>query len=127
MERDRRVHWSGNREAGGSGRTVVAAGMVVGMSEGEEEEEEEEEYEGEGTSTVASPISERSEGGAQALVPAPAQPGGEELGGFRKPGLGRETSGIPSFDSLFQTKWDFGRLVRISPVLRVRLKVLSFR
>ena len=118
MERGRRVHWSGNREDGGSGRTVIAAGMVVGMSEGEEEEEEEE-YEGEGASTVASPVSERSESGAQALVTAPVQPGGV----FRKPGLGRETSGIPSFDSLFETKWDFGILIRISPVLRVRLKV----
>lgn len=119
MEGERRVHWSGNREGGGSGRTVVAAGMVVEMSEGEEEYEEE--YEGEETSTVASPVSERFESGAQALVPAPVQQG--EQGGFRKPGLARETSGIPSFDSLFETKWDFGILIRISSVLRVRLNV----
>jgi len=26
---------------------------------------------------------------------------GEDLGGFRRPGLGRETSGIHSLDSLF--------------------------
>lgn len=119
MEGERRVHWSGNREDGGSGRTVVAAGMVVGMSEGEEEYEEE--YEGEETSTVASPVSERFESGAQALVPAPVQQGEQE--GFRRPGLARETSGIPSFDSLFETKWDFGILIRMSSVLQVRLNV----
>ena len=78
---------------------VVAAG-IVGMREGEEEGEEEE-YEGEGKSTVAPLVSERSESGSQVLVPAPLQPGGEELGGFRRQGLGRETSGIPSLGSLF--------------------------
>ncbi|KAG0132923.1 hypothetical protein HOY82DRAFT_605371 [Tuber indicum] len=104
QERGRRVHWGGNREGGGSGRTVVAVGMVVGMSEGEEEEYE---YEGEGTSTIASPVSERSESGVHALVPSPVHRGEEEPGVFRKPGLDRKTSGIPSFDSLFETKWDF--------------------
>ncbi|KAG0633660.1 hypothetical protein HOY80DRAFT_1103609 [Tuber brumale] len=99
-----RVHWSGDREGGGSGRTVVAAGMVVGMSEGEEEEEE---YGEEETSTIASPVSERSESGVHALVPSPVQQGEEEPEVFRKPGLDRKTSGIPSFDSLFETKWDF--------------------
>jgi len=52
------------------------------MSEGEEEREVEE-YEGEGASAVASLVSECSESGAQAVVPAPVQPEGEELGGFR--------------------------------------------
>ncbi|CAZ82638.1 unnamed protein product [Tuber melanosporum] len=111
QERGRRVHWSGNREGGGSGRTVVAAGMVVGMSEGEEEEYEYEE-EGEGTSTIASPVSERSESGVHALVPSPVHRGEEESGVFRKPRLDRKTSGIPSFDSLFETKWDFDMLIR---------------
>ena len=69
--------------------------------EGGEEEGEEGEYEGEGTSTVASLVSERSESGSQALVPAPVRPGGEKLAGFRGPGLGKETSGISSLDSLF--------------------------
>ena len=92
----------GNREAGGSGRTVVVAGIVVGMSKGKEEGEEE--YEGETTSIVASLVSEHSESGAQALAPAPVQPGGEELGGFRRLGLGREPSGIPILNSLFSTK-----------------------
>ncbi|PUU78288.1 hypothetical protein B9Z19DRAFT_1126992 [Tuber borchii] len=55
----------------------------------------EEEYEGETTSMVASLVSEHSESGAQALAPAPVRPGGVELGGFRRLGLGRETSDEP--------------------------------
>ena len=88
----------GNREAGSSGRTVVVAGIVVGMSKGEKKGEKEE-YEGETTSTLVSLVSEHYESGAQALTPASVLPGGEELGGFRRLGLGRETSSIPSLDS----------------------------
>ncbi|RPA98866.1 hypothetical protein L873DRAFT_1828302 [Choiromyces venosus 120613-1] len=112
MRRGRKVHWSGNRDSGESGGTVVTAGMVVGMSEAEEEEEEgyEEYEEEEGASTIASPVSERSENGVQARVPLAQQQQQEEQGGFRKPALDRKTSGIPSFDSLFETKWDFGML-----------------
>lgn len=121
MGKGRRVHWGGNREGGGSGGTVVAAGIAVGMSEGEEEGENEE-YEEE-TSTVASPVSERSESSAR----APVQQGEEGPGVFRKPGLDRKTSGIPSFDSLFETKWDFGMLVLDITRASSKTKGLSFR
>ncbi|CUS14504.1 unnamed protein product [Tuber aestivum] len=70
------------------------------MSEGEEEgaEDEYEGHEGEGTPTVASLVNERSESRAQALVPAPMQPGEEELRDEPKNSL-RQSEAIPMASS----------------------------